>query len=137
MRSVLVAFSGGTDSALVLKVARDVLGERAIGLTAVSPSLPERERKNAVDVARAIGARHLVVDSNEIDDPNYAANPTNRCYYCKGELYDIAQEQATTLGVDTSVNGTNVDDLGDWRPALDAAREAGVRSPLGEAAPTK
>jgi pyridinium-3,5-biscarboxylic acid mononucleotide sulfurtransferase len=134
---VLVAYSGGADSAFVLRVAHDVLGARAVGLTALSPAVPDRERRGAIDLARQIGARHLVVDSHEIDNPNYAANPTNRCYYCKDELYGIALEQARSLGLAVVVNGTNLDDLGDFRPGLDAARAAGVRSPLVEAQLTK
>ncbi len=133
MRSVLVCYSGGVDSALVLKVAGDVLGDRAVGLTAISPSVPEREKRDAVELARRLGARHVVVDSHEIDNPSYAQNPTNRCYYCKDELYAIAQAQARTLGLDAIVNGTNLDDLGDFRPGLDAAQKAGVLSPLVEA----
>src|SRR5688500_17307569 len=137
MGSVLVAYSGGLDSALVLRVATDVLGERAIGLTAVSPSLPEGEREDAARIAAEIGARHVFVESHEIDDPRYAANPSNRCFFCKSELYRITTEQRATLGLAHVANGTNLDDLGDHRPGLDAAREAGVRSPLLEAEMTK
>lgn len=133
MGSVLVAFSGGLDSALVLKIGTDVLGERAVGLTAVSPSLAPREKADAERIARAIGARHVLVDSHELDDPSYAANPSNRCFYCKSELYRITTAKRAELGLAFVANGTNVDDLGDHRPGLDAAREAGVRSPLLEA----
>ena len=131
--SVLVAYSGGTDSALVLRVAHDVLGSRAVALTAVSPSLSPEERAEAVRVAREIGAHHVLVDSHEIDDPAYAANPTNRCYHCKSELYRLTEPERLRLDLRLTVNGTNVDDLGDVRPGLEAAREAGVRSPLVEA----
>ena len=137
MGSLLVAYSGGLDSAFVLKVATDVLGDRAIGMTAVSPSLPEREKDDAVRIATAMGARHMLVESHEIDDPRYAENPSNRCYFCKSELYPITTRVRDELGIAWVANGTNVDDLGDYRPGLDAAREAGVRSPLVEAELTK
>jgi uncharacterized protein len=137
MGSVLVAYSGGLDSAFVLKVATDVLGDRAIGLTAVSPSLPERERVDAERIAREIGARHVVVDTNELADPNYAANPANRCFFCKSELYRTTEREQAARGLAVVVNGTNTDDLGDHRPGLEAARKAGVRSPLVEAGLSK
>jgi uncharacterized protein len=135
--SVVVAFSGGLDSALVLKVARDVLGERALGLTAVGPALPARERDDAARIAAAIGARHVFVDSREIEDPRYVENPENRCFFCKSELYRLAARARERHGMAYVVNGTNVDDLGDHRPGLEAARLAGVRSPLVEAGLTK
>lgn len=137
MPSALVCFSGGVDSAFVLKVAHDVLGDRALGLTALSPALPESERAEAGALARELGVAHALVDSHEIDDPHYAANPVNRCYYCKSELYTVAQREAKARGFAAILNGTNLDDLGDHRPGLDAAREAGVRSPLVEAGFTK
>lgn len=137
MPSALVCFSGGVDSAFVLKVAHDVLGDRALGLTALSPALPASEREEAGSLARELGAAHVLVDSHEIDDPSYAANPTNRCYYCKSELYTVAAREAKARGLAAVLNGTNLDDLGDYRPGLDAAREAGVRSPLVEAGLTK
>lgn len=137
MPSVVVCFSGGVDSAFVLKVAHDVLGERALGLTALSPALPASERAEAGALARELGVAHVLVDSHEIDDPRYAANPVNRCYYCKRELYALARREASTRGFAVIANGTNLDDLGDHRPGLDAAREAGVRSPLVEAKFTK
>ncbi len=137
MPSVLVCFSGGVDSAFVLKVAHDVLGERCLGMTALSPALPLSERDEAGALARELGARHVLVDSHEIDDPSYVANATDRCYHCKSELYTVAQREADARGIAVVVNGTNLDDLGDYRPGLDAAREAGVRSPLVEARFTK
>jgi pyridinium-3,5-biscarboxylic acid mononucleotide sulfurtransferase len=133
MGSVVVAYSGGLDSAFVLAVAHDVLGERAIGLTAVSPSLPRRERDDAVRIARAIGARHELIESQEIHNPSYASNPSDRCFHCKSELYTITARRVRELGFAHVVNGTNVDDLGDYRPGLTAATQAGVRSPLLEA----
>jgi uncharacterized protein len=133
MGSVLVAYSGGLDSAFVLAVAHDTLGERCVGLTAVSPSLPEREREDAVRIASALGARHELVESHEIHNPRYAENPSNRCFHCKSELYSITARRVRELGLAHVVNGTNVDDLGDYRPGLQAAEQAGVRSPLVEA----
>lgn len=137
MGSLLVCFSGGVDSAFLLAVAHQVLGTRAAGLTAVSPSLAPTERREAEDLAREIGARHIVVESHEIDDPNYAANPINRCYYCKSELYRIARQVQQREGFAFIANGTNCDDLGDYRPGLDAAREASITSPLVELGFTK
>jgi uncharacterized protein len=137
MGSLLVCYSGGVDSAFVLAVAHQVLGGRSAGLTAVSPSLAPSERADAENLARTIGARHIVVESNEIHDPRYAANPVNRCYYCKSELYRIAADTAQREGFAFVANGTNRDDLGDFRPGLDAAREAGVVSPLVDLGFTK
>ncbi len=137
MPSVLVCFSGGIDSALVLRVAHDVLGARALGMTALSPALPQSEREEAAAFARALGVPHVLVDSHEIDDPNYTANPTNRCYFCKSELYTVARREAAARGLAVVVNGTNRDDLGDYRPGLQAATEGEVRSPLVEAGFTK
>jgi pyridinium-3,5-biscarboxylic acid mononucleotide sulfurtransferase len=133
MGSVVVAYSGGLDSAFVLAVAHEVLGDKALALTAVSPSLPRREREDAVRIARAIGARHELVESSEIHNPSYASNPSNRCFHCKSELYTLTDRRQRELGFACVVNGTNVDDLGDYRPGLEAARLAGVRSPLLEA----
>lgn len=134
LRSVLVAYSGGLDSAFVLAVAHEVLGaERCVALTAVSPSLPAREREDAVRIAARLGARHELVESHEIHDPRYAANPADRCFHCKSELYSITSRRVRELGLDTVINGTNLDDLGDYRPGLEAAANAGVRSPLVEA----
>ena len=131
--SVLVAYSGGLDSAFVLAVAHETLGERCVGITAVSPSLPARERDDAVRIARALGARHELVESHEIHNPRYAENPSNRCFHCKSELYSITARRTLELGLAHVVNGTNLDDLGDYRPGLQAAERANVRSPLVEA----
>jgi uncharacterized protein len=130
--SVVVCFSGGVDSAFVLLVAHRVLGDRAIGLTAVSPSLAPSEKEGAVRVAKALAAPHVLVETHEIENESYAANPSNRCFYCKTELYSVARGWADANGFAGAaiVNGTNVDDLGDYRPGLDAAKDASIVSPL-------
>jgi len=133
MQSVLVCYSGGVDSALVLAVAHAELGENAIGITAVSPSFAPFEKKAAMAIAQQIGAKHLLVESHEIDDPNYQKNDTDRCFYCKSELYSITAQKKEELGAKFVINGVNTDDLGDHRPGLVAAKNAGVRSPLVEA----
>jgi uncharacterized protein len=133
MGSVLVCYSGGIDSAFVLAVAHRVLGERCIGMTAVSPSLAPFEKEEAVAIAKAIGARHELVDSNEIEDEGYARNDVDRCFHCKSELYRVSAKKQVDWGLAAVVNGTNLDDLGDYRPGLEAAKEAGARSPLVEA----
>jgi pyridinium-3,5-biscarboxylic acid mononucleotide sulfurtransferase len=135
--SCIVAFSGGVDSALVLKVATDELGANALGVTAVSESLAEGELEIAGGIARAIDARHEIVRTHEVDDPSYRANPANRCYFCKNELYAVLEQMAQERGVQWVVDGFNLDDERDWRPGRKAARERGVRSPLAEAGFTK
>ncbi len=135
--SVLVCYSGGLDSAFVLAVAHAELGERAVGMTAVSPSLPESEKQDAERIARKIGAQHRFVDSNEIARPGYVANEPDRCFHCKSELYEIAEQKRSLWGLAHVANGTNLDDLGDYRPGLEAAKNAAVKSPLVEAGMTK
>jgi uncharacterized protein len=135
--SVLVCYSGGVDSAFVLAVAHQELGPLAVGMTAVSPSLAPAERDEAAVVAQRIGADHRQVESSEIDDPSYVANNPDRCFHCKSELYRIATKKQGEWGLSSIVNGTNTDDLGDYRPGLDAARAAGVVSPLVELGFTK
>lgn len=130
LESVLVCYSGGIDSALVLAVAHQQLGSRAVGMTAVSPSLPESERRGAIEVARAIGARHELVETHELDRPGYVKNAGDRCFHCKSELYATAIRKRREWQLATIVNGTNKDDLGDHRPGLVAASEAGIQSPL-------
>ena len=132
LQSALVCYSGGVDSALVLAAAHRALGPRAIGMTAVSASLAPAELEGANRVAKEIGADHRLVESHEVDDPAYIKNAPDRCFHCKSELYRIAQAKRAEWGLASIVNGTNVDDLGDYRPGLDAAREAGVVSPLVE-----
>lgn len=132
MESVVVAYSGGIDSTLLLKVTHDCLGERSVGATAVSASLPSRERMEAEEIARQIGARHIVIQSHETDDPNYLANSPDRCYFCKSDVYERLADYAREHGYKFIVDGTNADDAGDHRPGRKAARKYGVRSPLQE-----
>ncbi|HEU5347109.1 MAG TPA: ATP-dependent sacrificial sulfur transferase LarE [Ktedonobacterales bacterium] len=133
MESVLVAYSGGVDSALLLKVASDTLGERAIGALAMSPAYDAAESAEAIAVAEQMGARLEVVETHEVEDPRYAANNADRCYFCKVELFDHLEPLRQRLGLARIAYGMNRDDHGDWRPGQRAAREHGVRSPLDEA----
>src|ERR1019366_6064007 len=130
-------YSGGVDSAFVLAIAHETLGPRAVAMTAVSPSLAPFEKVAAIEIAKQIGARHELCDSFEIDDPSYQANGPDRCFHCKSELYSISSKKKLEWGMAHVVNGTNVDDLGDYRPGLEAAKRAGVRSPLVELGFTK
>jgi uncharacterized protein len=134
---VAVAYSGGIDSTLLLKVSHDCLGEAAVAITAVSPSLPARELEQAQAIARQIGAPHILIHSQELDDPRYLENTPSRCYFCKSEVYTQLIKRAAELGIETLLDGTNADDAGDHRPGLQAARQQGVRSPLQEAGFTK
>ncbi len=131
--SVLVAYSGGVDSALVMAVAHEQLGDRALACIGVSPSYPTREMRSAIKLAEECGIPYRLVETTEHLDPNYAANPTNRCYYCKSELHDRLRAIAQAEGWAAVVDGNNASDVGDYRPGMDAARERGVRSPLLEA----
>lgn len=135
--SVIVAYSGGIDSALVLRLAMDTLGDQAIGVTADSASVPRKELSEAKRLASDMGARHLVIQTEEFKNENYTSNPGNRCYYCKTELYGKLRDLAREKGVQHIANGTNVDDLGDHRPGLIAADELQVISPLRDAGLTK
>lgn len=137
MEQALIAYSGGVDSTLVAKIAYDVLGDRALAVTAVSPSLLQEELEDAQIQAAQIGIRHQVVHTQEMDNPNYTANPVNRCYFCKSELHDTLKPLATQLGYEYVVDGVNADDLRDYRPGIAAAKERGVRSPLAELGVTK
>jgi uncharacterized protein len=133
----LVAFSGGVDSSLLLALAVEALGSRAIAFTALSPAVAPDELDGARAVARQLGARHIEKTSAELEDPRYAANPVNRCYFCKTELYTLAAAEARTLGLRAVVSGTNADELADYRPGLLAASEHQVVQPLAEAGLTK
>jgi uncharacterized protein len=134
--SVVVAYSGGVDSAYLAYIASRTLGDRAVAVTADSPSYPERHRRLAFQIARDFGLRHEVVHTRELDRPEYRANPVNRCYYCKHELYTHLSRIASERGA-IVVDGNNADDRGDYRPGRQAAREFGVRSPLDEVNLTK
>jgi pyridinium-3,5-biscarboxylic acid mononucleotide sulfurtransferase len=129
----VVAFSAGVDSTFLLKIAHMVLGNKAIALTATSPTIPPGELDAAKAFTRSLGCRHLVIDSHELDNPSFSKNPANRCFFCKEELYRICRNEAGRLGIDTIIDGTNLDDLKDHRPGLQAASALGVRHPLVEA----
>ncbi len=133
----LVAFSAGVDSTFLLKVAHAILADRAIALTATSPTVPPGELEAAKTFARTLGCRHIIIDSHEMENPSFAQNPANRCFFCKDELYRICRDQASRLGLDNIVDGTNLDDLQDHRPGLKAAEAFGIRHPLVEAEMTK
>jgi uncharacterized protein len=133
MESVVVAFSGGVDSSLLAQAAYIALGDKALAVTAVSPSLPQAELDEAVEVARRIGVAHKLIHTDEMANPNYVANPTNRCYFCKSELFIKLNPLAQELGYKHVVYGAMLDDRGDHRPGAQAAREYQVRAPLDEA----
>jgi pyridinium-3,5-biscarboxylic acid mononucleotide sulfurtransferase len=135
--SVIVAFSGGIDSAFLAVTASRVLGPRALAVTAASASYPETHRQLAFRVAREFGLRHELIDTAELERPEYRANPANRCYYCKDELFTHLTALARARGIAHVVDGNNADDRGDYRPGRQAAREHGVLSPLDEADLTK
>ena len=135
--SVIVAYSGGVDSALVAFAATRALGPNALCVTAESPSYPDRHRRIAIDLATRFGFRHEFIRTAEMDRPEYRANPANRCYYCKQELYTHLSAIARERGIPVIVDGSNADDRGDYRPGRQAAREFNVRSPLDEAGLSK
>ena len=137
MEQALIAYSGGIDSTLVEKIAYDVLGDRALAVTAVSPSLLPEELEDAKIQAATMGIPHKIVQTHEMDNPNYTSNPVNRCYFCKSELHDTLKPLALQLGYPYVVDGVNADDLHDYRPGIQAAQERGARSPLAEIGVTK
>ena len=135
--SLIIAFSGGVDSAYLAWLATQVLGPAALCVTADSPSYPDRHRQIALRIARDFNLRHEIIHTRELERPEYRANPANRCYHCKHELYSTLTEVAHAQQFDAIADGSNADDRGDYRPGRQAAREFGVRSPLDEVDLTK
>ena len=135
--SAAIAFSGGVDSTFLVKVAHEVLKDKMIAVTATSSTYPERELKEAIKYAKDMGVKHLIISSEELDIEGFASNPTNRCYYCKKELFTKINAIAKENGVEYVFDGSNIDDDGDYRPGMQAARELEVISPLKEAKLTK
>jgi uncharacterized protein len=137
LSSLIVAYSGGVDSAYLAVVATQVLGDRALSITADSPSYPDRHRRLAVRIAETCGLNHEIIRTDELARPEYRSNPANRCYYCKHELYTRLTAIAGARGIAAIADGSNADDRGDYRPGRQAAREFGVLSPLDAAQLTK
>jgi len=137
MPKAIVAFSGGVDSSLVSFVAHRILGDHVIAVTARSPSLLPEELEEAKIQAKSMGIRHEIIETQEMQNPNYSSNPINRCYFCKSELHDRLKEIAYQRGYSYVLDGVNLDDLSDYRPGVQAAKERGVRSPLAEVGMTK
>lgn len=133
MESIIVAFSGGVDSTLLLKAAKEVLGDNVLAVTAVSPLTPRQEKNDAVEMAQLIGAAHLQVETDDLADALFTANPRDKCYHCKKRRFGLLKKLAEQRGIKVVVDGTNSDDFNDFRPGLKATRELEVRSPLSEA----
>jgi uncharacterized protein len=137
LNSVVVGFSGGVDSAYLAYMANRILGKKALCVTAISPSYPTFQKKETADFVNRYQLNHLVIESEELDNPEYRENSPNRCYFCKTELFAKLQTLAQEKGFETVIDGTNFDDLGDFRPGRRAAQEYSVRSPLLDAQMTK
>lgn len=137
LKSAVVAYSGGVDSTLLIKIAHDVLDGKALAITAISPTYPDSETEDAIKFAKGIGIRHIIVQSNEMDNPNFVSNPSDRCYFCKTELFGICLDYAKREGISVILDGTNADDENDYRPGRKAAKELQVISPLKEVGLTK
>ncbi|MEL6460676.1 MAG: ATP-dependent sacrificial sulfur transferase LarE [Cyanobacteria bacterium J06621_15] len=137
MEQAIIAYSGGVDSTLVAKIAYDVLGDKTLAVTAMSASLLPEELEDAKIQAATIGIRHQVIETHEMDNPSYTSNPINRCYFCKSELHDTLKPLANKLGYPYVIDGVNADDLRDYRPGIQAAKERGARSPLAEVGVSK
>jgi len=133
MESILIAYSGGADSTFLVVMAHKVLGNKVLAVTANSPSLAPSELQEAISIASEFGFGHQIINTSELDDPNYRENGPKRCYFCKRELHTRLHELALELGFDYVASGTNIDDLSDFRPGLRATREFNVRNPLAEA----
>lgn len=135
--SAAIAFSGGVDSTFLIKVAHEVLGDKLIAVTATSSTYPERELKEAIKYAEDMGVKHIIISSEELEIEGFASNPKNRCYYCKKELFTKIKKVALENGVEYVFDGSNLDDTGDYRPGMQAAKELEVVSPIKEAGLTK
>lgn len=133
IKSCIIAFSGGVDSTFLLKVAHDVLGDSAVAVTATSSTYPKRELEEAKKYAKSFGAKHIIIESEELHIKGYSKNPTNRCYYCKKELFSKLKRVAEENNLKWVLDGSNLDDVGDYRPGMEAAKELGVLSPLKDA----
>ncbi|OXT09384.1 TIGR00268 family protein [Thermoanaerobacterium thermosaccharolyticum] len=135
--SAVIAFSGGVDSTFLAKVCKDVLKDSCLAVTATSSTYPEREFKEALELAKEIGIRHKIIKSEELEIEGFSKNPIDRCYYCKSELFSKLKKVADDEGIEYVLDGTNADDTGDFRPGRRAAKELGVKSPLLECGFTK
>jgi uncharacterized protein len=132
-----IAFSGGVDSTFLAAVAKQELGDRAIAVTALSPTYPAHEQNDAAKIAKLLRIKHVIVESNELDIPGFAENPENRCYFCKRELFKVVRRIAAHYGIKKIADGSNADDLSDYRPGRKAVKESGTLSPLLDAGLTK